>query len=58
MADSISWHGQKVKRHEKLRDDALSRGYRFLSISLHGTSFNACLSAVMILRPDFVVQRD
>jgi CubicO group peptidase (beta-lactamase class C family) len=42
----------------KLRDDAAKDGYRFLSLSIHGTTGSPHYTAVMIKRAAIVAQRD
>ncbi|MDB5910268.1 MAG: beta-lactamase [Massilia sp.] len=58
MAITTAWHGRTFDEHLKLRDDAAKNGFRFLSLSLHGTSASPHYSAVMIKRPVVVAQRD
>jgi CubicO group peptidase (beta-lactamase class C family) len=64
VADIVAWHGKTLDEHVKLRDDAAKKGYRFLSLSIHGTPgpFHLLVSlnytAVMIKRPVHVAQRD
>jgi hypothetical protein len=38
MADFTAWHGKTRDERVKLRDDAAKSGYRFLSLSVHGTT--------------------
>jgi hypothetical protein len=58
MADFTAWHGKTFDEHVKLRDDAAKGGYRFLSLSVHGTTGSPRYTAVMIKRPVVVAQRD
>jgi hypothetical protein len=58
MADFTAWHGKTFDEHVKLRDDAAKGGYRFLSLSVHGTAGSPRYTAVMIKRPVVVAQRD
>src|SRR5262249_4421707 len=58
MANFIAWHGKNFNEHVKLRDDAAKNGYRFLSLSIHGTTGAPHYTAVMIKRPAIVAQRD
>ena len=58
MADFTAWHGKTFEEHAKLRDDAAKSGYRFLSLSVHGTTGSPRYTAVMIKRPVVVAQRD
>ncbi len=58
MANFIAWHGKTFDEHVKLRDDAAKNGYRFLSLSIHGTTGSPHYSAVMIKRPVIIAQRD
>jgi len=58
MTAFTAWHGKTFDEHNKLRDDAAKTGYRFLSLSLHGTPSSLRYTAVMIKRPKIVAQRD
>lgn len=58
MAITTAWHGKSLDEHITLRDNAAKNGYRFLSLSIHGTSAAPCYTAVMIKRPVVVAQRD
>lgn len=58
MANFIAWHGKTLDEHVKLRDKAATDGYRFLSLSLHGTTGSPHYTAVMIKRVAIVAQRD
>lgn len=58
MSDLVSWHGKTLNEHAKLRDDAAKNGYRFLSLSIHGTTGSPRYTAVMIKRPVVVAQRE
>src|SRR5262249_1319524 len=58
MNDIIAWHGKTLDEHVKLRDDAAKNGYRFLSLSIHGTTGSPRYTAVMIKRALIVAQRD
>ncbi len=58
MANFTAWHGKTLDEHVKLRNDAAKNGYRFLSLSLHGTTGSPHYTAVMIKRPAIVAQRD
>src|SRR6266536_1538717 len=58
MANFTAWHGKTFDEHVKLRDDAAKNGYRFLSLSLHGTTGSPRYTAVMIKRANVVAQRD
>jgi len=58
MADIIGWHGKALKKHAELRDAATENGYRFLSLSIHGTIRSPRYSAVVIKRGAIVNQRD
>jgi CubicO group peptidase (beta-lactamase class C family) len=58
MAITTAWHGRTFDEHVKLRDSAAKDGYRFLSLSIHGTSAAPHYTAVMIKRPVVVAQRD
>lgn len=53
-----AWHGKTLNEHVKLRDDAAKNGYRFLSLSIHGTTGSPRYTAVMIKRAVVVAQRD
>ena len=58
MAITTAWHGKTLDEHVALRDSAAKNGYRFLSLSIHGTSASPHYTAVMIKRPVVVAQRD
>lgn len=58
MANFTAWHGQTFDQHVKLRDDAAKQGFRFLSLSIHGTAASPHYTAVMIKRAVVVAQRD
>src|SRR5436305_5588040 len=58
MANITAWHGKTIDEHVKLRDDAAKAGYRFLSLSIHGSTSSSRYSAVMIERAQIVAQRD
>jgi hypothetical protein len=58
MANFTAWHGKTLDERVKLRDDASKNGYRFLSLSLHGTAGSPHYTAVMIKRPTIIAQRD
>jgi len=58
MAQITAWHGRSLGDHVKLRDDAAKQGFRFLSLSIHGSVSDAHYTAVMIKRPQVVAQRD
>ena len=58
MADIRAWHGKSLSTHTSLRDDATKAGYRFLSLSLHGSVDAPLYTAVMIKRAQIVAQRD
>jgi CubicO group peptidase (beta-lactamase class C family) len=59
MADSITaWHDKTFDQHVQLRDAAAQSGYRFLSLSLHGTTSAPRYTAVMVKRASVVAQRD
>jgi hypothetical protein len=58
MGDIVAWHGKTLDEHVKLRDAASKNGYRFLSLSIHGTTGSPHYTAVMIKRPVIVAQRD
>ncbi|MFL6656740.1 MAG: serine hydrolase [Massilia sp.] len=58
MTTTTAWHGKTFDEHVHLRDSAAKDGYRFLSLSIHGTSASPHYSAVMIKRPVVVAQRD
>jgi CubicO group peptidase (beta-lactamase class C family) len=58
MATMTAWHGKTLDDHVKLRDDAAKAGYRFLSLSLHGSTGAPRYTAVMIKRTTIVAQRD
>ena len=58
MADFTAWHGKTFNEHVQLRDNAAKGGYRFLSLSVHGTTGSPRYSAVMIKRASVVAQRD
>ncbi len=58
MADIVAWHGTTLDEHIHLRDDAARQGYRFLSLSLYGSTWFPFYAAVMIKRANVVAQRD
>jgi CubicO group peptidase (beta-lactamase class C family) len=58
MADIVAWHGKTFNEHIHLRDDAAQKGYRFLSLSIYGSTSSPCYAAVMIKRANIVAQRD
>ncbi len=58
MAITTAWHGKTFDEHVALRDSAAKNGYRFLSLSIHGTSGAPHYTAVMIKRPVVVAQHD
>ena len=58
MSTFTAWHGKTFDEHVKLRDNAAKTGYRFLSLSLHGTPSSPRYTAVMIKRSEIVAQRD
>ena len=58
MADIVAWHGKNVQEHVGLRDDAAKKGYRFLSLSVYGSTSSPFYAAVMIKRAAVVAQRD
>src|SRR5262245_62081242 len=58
MATFVAWHGKTLNEHCTLRDDAAKKGYRFLSLSIHGTAGDPRYTAVMIKRTQVVAQRD
>ena len=58
MADIIAWHGKTLSEHVSLRDKAAQEGYRFLSLSVYGSTSSPCYASVMIKRPQVVAQRD
>jgi CubicO group peptidase (beta-lactamase class C family) len=58
MTTTTAWHGKTFDEHVHLRDDAAKNGYRFLSLSIHGTSSSPHYTAVMIKRAVVVAQRD
>ena len=58
MAITTAWHGKTLDEHVSLRDSAAKNGYRFLSLSIHGSSSSPHYTAVMIKRPMVVAQRD
>lgn len=58
MAVITAWHGKNLTEHINLRDDAANIGFRFLSLSIHGSVSDPHYSAVMIKRPHIVAQRD
>jgi CubicO group peptidase (beta-lactamase class C family) len=58
MVITTAWHGKTLDEHIALRDSAAKNGYRFLSLSIHGTSAAPHYTAVMIKRPVVVAQRD
>ena len=58
MAAFTAWHGKTFDEHIQLRDHVAKTGYRFLSLSLHGTPSSPRYTAVMIKRSKIVAQRD
>jgi hypothetical protein len=58
MTTFAAWDGKNLTDHVKLRDDAAKQGFRFLSLSVHSSVSDPHYSAVMIKRPQVVVQRD
>jgi CubicO group peptidase (beta-lactamase class C family) len=58
MADIVAWHGRTLDEHVHLRDGAATGGYRFLSLSIYGSTSSPTYAAVMIKRPSVVAQRD
>ncbi|NJO17043.1 MAG: hypothetical protein HC877_15275 [Thioploca sp.] len=58
MANIIAWHGKTLDEHVKLRDDSAKNGYRFLSLSIHGTIGAPHYSVVMIKRSTIIAQKD
>ena len=58
MSSIRAWHGRTLAEHEKLRDEAAKLGYRFLSLSIYGSTISPAYAAVMIKRPKVVAQRD
>jgi CubicO group peptidase (beta-lactamase class C family) len=58
MSDIKAWHGKNGNEHTSLRDDAAGQGYRFLSLSIYGSTASPVYAAVMIRRPLVVAQRD
>ena len=58
MADITAWHGRTLADHIALRDDAAKKGYRFLSLSIYGSTAAPVFAAVMIKRPVIVAQHD
>jgi hypothetical protein len=58
MADITAWHGKTLQEHESLRDDAAKKGYRFLSLSIYGSTSSPFYAVVMIKRASVVAQRD
>jgi CubicO group peptidase (beta-lactamase class C family) len=58
MADIVAWHGKTLDEHAHLRDDVAKKGYRFLTLSIYGSSSSPFYAAVMIKRPSVVAQRD
>lgn len=58
MSDIAAWQGKSLNEHVQLRDAAAKDGFRFVSISLHGTTSSPRYTAVMRKRPVTVAQRD
>src|SRR5215471_12401912 len=58
MSTIVAWHGATLSDHAAKRDAAAKDGYRFLSLSLYGSTSNPTYAAVMIKRPAIVAQRD
>lgn len=58
MADFTAWHGRTLNEHVALRDAAAKNGYRFLSLSIYGSTSAPVYAAVMIKRPVIVAQHD
>src|SRR5260370_3696365 len=58
MADITAWHGRSLSEHVALRDKAAKDGYRFLSLSIYGSTSSPVYCAVMIKRQHIVAQRD
>ena len=58
MADITAWHGRTLAEHVAARDDAAKKGYRFLSLSIYGSTAAPVYAAEMIKRPIIVAQRD
>jgi len=58
MADIVAWHGRSLDAHVSLRDSAAQKGYRFLSLSIYGSTSAPVYAAVMIRRPQIVAQHD
>jgi Polyglycine hydrolase-like, structural repeat len=57
MVDFVAWHGKSLLEHTILRDTAANEGYRFLSLSVYGSTAQPFYAAVMIRRPIIVAQR-
>jgi len=53
-----AWHGKSLPEHVQLRDEAANLGFRFLSLSIYGSTLAPVYAAVMIERPKIVAQRD
>jgi hypothetical protein len=47
----LAWHSKTASEHAKLREDAMARGYRCLSLSLCGPASAPLYAPVMIQRP-------
>jgi len=59
MTDKVfAWHHNTLAGHVDKRDGHSALGYRFLSLSLHGTVDHPRYTAVMIQRSKVVAQRD
>ena len=58
MADIVAWHGKNLQEHAGSRDDAAKKGYRFLSLSIYGSTSSPFYAAMMIKQPAVVPQRD
>jgi CubicO group peptidase (beta-lactamase class C family) len=58
MAHIVAWHGKTLSEHTSLRDKNAKKGYRFLSLSIYGSSSSPVYAAVMIRRTHIVAQRD
>ncbi|HMF96410.1 MAG TPA: serine hydrolase [Vicinamibacterales bacterium] len=58
MSTIVAWHGATLSDHTAKRDAAAKDGYRFLSLSLYGSTSDPIYAAVMIKRPAIVAQRD
>lgn len=58
MTSFIAWHGRTYRDHINSRDNATKNGYRFLSLSIHGSIRRPRYTAVLIRRSAIVAQRD